>query len=368
MAKYRLGDIAPVKQGIVPDSDQYWLLNLDAVESNTGNILEYVYVDYSQIGASTVSFNQQNVLYSKLRPYLNKVVLPDRAGYATSEMLPLMPNEKVITREYLTFFLRSPHFVEYINGKTSGAKMPRANTADLKAVEMECPPINEQNRIVSQINSILTIIAHRKNELSRLDELIRARFVEMFGDRWANNKNWPQKTLAESADFYNGKAHEQVVDENGEYILVTSRCIASDMTEYRRTNASLFPLKVGDICMVMSDVPNGKALAKCIRVDKEDKYTLNQRICCFRNYELNPIFFFYLLNRHEYLLSYNDGDSQTNLRKNDLLSCPVIYPPMDLQNQFADFVKQVDKSKAVVQKSLDKMQLLFDSLMQQYFG
>ena len=190
----------------------------------------------------------------------------------------------------------------------------------------------------------------------------------MFGDRWANNKNWLQKTLAESADFYNGKAHEQVVDENGEYILVTSRCIASDMTEYRRTNASLFPLKVGDICMVMSDVPNGKALAKCIRVDKEDKYTLNQRICCFRNYELNPIFFFYLLNRHEYLLSYNDGDSQTNLRKNDLLSCPVIYPPMDLQNQFADFVKQVDKSKAAVQKSLDETQLLFDSLMQEYFG
>ena len=204
MAKYRLGDIAPVKQGIVPDSDQYWLLNLDAVESNTGNILEYVYVDYSQIGASTVSFNQQNVLYSKLRPYLNKVVLPDRAGYATSEMLPLMPNEKVITREYLTFFLRSSHFVEYINGKTSGAKMPRANTADLKAVEMECPPINEQNRIVSQINSILTIIAHRKNELSRLDELIRARFVEMFGDPVNNEKDWNTKPLLSMGSCKNG--------------------------------------------------------------------------------------------------------------------------------------------------------------------
>ena len=99
MAKYRLGDIAPVKQGIVPDSDQYWLLNLDAVESNTGNILEYVYVDYSQIGASTVSFNQQNVLYSKLRPYLNKVVLPDRAGYATSEMLPLYGKDPEICED-----------------------------------------------------------------------------------------------------------------------------------------------------------------------------------------------------------------------------------------------------------------------------
>ena len=88
-------------QGMVADSNQCWLLNLDVVESNTGKILEYVYVDHSQIGASTVSFDKMNVLYSKLRPYLNKVVLPDRAGYATSEMLPLRPNEQVITREYL---------------------------------------------------------------------------------------------------------------------------------------------------------------------------------------------------------------------------------------------------------------------------
>ena len=190
MVKYRLGDIAPVKQGSVPDNEQYWLLNLDAVESNTGTVLEYVYVDYSQIGASTVSFDQKNVLYSKLRPYLNKVVLPDRAGYATSEMLPLMPDEKIITREYLTFFLRSPHFVKYINGKTSGAKMPRANITDLKAVEIECPPIIEQNKIVSQINSILTIIAYRKKELSQLDELIKARLNKIAA-------RWPARAVAQ---------------------------------------------------------------------------------------------------------------------------------------------------------------------------
>ena len=172
MAKYRLGDIAPVCQGMVADSNQCWLLNLDVVESNTGKILEYVYVDHSQIGASTVSFDKMNVLYSKLRPYLNKVVLPDRAGYATSEMLPLRPNEQVITREYLTYFLRSPHFVKYINGKTSGAKMPRANIADLKAVEIECPSIMAQNRITTQFDLITRVIEKRQKELSTFDNLI----------------------------------------------------------------------------------------------------------------------------------------------------------------------------------------------------
>lgn len=125
MAKYKLGDIAPIQQGSVPESESYWLLNLDMVESNTGHIYERLYVPFDKIGTSTIAFDTNNVLYSKLRPYLNKVVIPDCPGYATSEMLPLKPNKNYITREYLTYFLRSPKFVAYINEKTSGAKMPR---------------------------------------------------------------------------------------------------------------------------------------------------------------------------------------------------------------------------------------------------
>ena len=120
--------------------------------------------------------------------------------------------------------------------------------------------------------------------------------------------------------------------------------------------------------MVMSDVPNGRALAKCQIIDADDKYTLNQRICSFDNYVFNPIFLLNLLNRHPYFLSFNDGNGQTNLRKNDILECELIVPPIELQEQFADFVHQVNKSKVAVQKSLDETQQLFDSLMQEYFG
>ena len=167
----------------------------------------------------------------------------------------------------------------------------------------------------------------------------------MFGDRLTNTKQWQEKDLKDCVDFYNGKAHEQVVDKNGQYILVTSRCIASDMIDYRKTNALLFPLQKNDITMVMSDVPNGKAFAKCMLIDEDNKFTLNQRICCLRNYEFNPIYLLHLLNRHEYFLKFDDGNSQTNLRKNDLLGCNIIIPPIELQNQFADFVKHIDKLK-----------------------
>ena len=237
----------------------------------------------------------------------------------------------------------------------------------LKEAKIYYPNSEEQSKIVLILDGISSVNEHRQRQLQKLDELVKARFVEMFGDRWANNLEWPQKPLKDCATFYNGKAHEQVVDEHGEYILVTSKCIASDQREYRRTNTLLFPLQCGDICMVMSDVPNGRALAKCMMITEDNRYTLNQRICCLRGYSLHTVFFMHVLNRHEYLLSFNDGDSQTNLRKDDLLACPIILPPMDLQEQFAAFVEQTDKSKVAVQKALDEAQLLFDSLMQKYF-
>ena len=109
-------------------------------------------------------------------------------------------------------------------------------------------------------------------------------------------------------------------------------------------------MQIDDIAMVMSDVPHGKALAKCLLIDKENTYTLNQRICCLRNYAFNPVYFYHLLNRHEYFLSFDDGNAQTNLRKDDLLACPIIIPPLELQNEFAAFVEHTDKLKFVVKE------------------
>lgn len=228
-------------------------------------------------------------------------------------------------------------------------------------------PISEQQSICKQLDYVYDIIKTRQNQLQKLDELVKARFVEMFGDRYVNDKNWNTTKLGNSISFNNGKAHEQIVDENGEYILVTSRAIASNFKDVRRTNELLSPLRKDDIVMVMSDVPNGRALAKCQLIKDNNKYTLNQRICSFDNYNYNPVFLLFLLSRHPYFLSFNDGNGQTNLRKNDILDCELIDPPIELQEQFADFVSQVDKSKVAVQKSLDEAQLLFDSLMQQYF-
>ena len=139
------------------------------------------------------------------------------------------------------------------------------------------------------------------------------------------SKGWEIKKLGEVCEFYNGQAHENNIADNGRYILINSKFISSDATSFKRTNDALFPLKKSDIVMVMSDVPNGKALAKCFLVDKNDTYTLNQRICAIRTKHFDLKFLLYQLNRHKSLLEFNNGENQTNLRKNDILNLLYIY-------------------------------------------
>ena len=372
MAKYLLGDIAPINQGLVPESDQYWLLNLDVVEGNTGKVLEYVYVDHSQIGSSTVSFDKKNVLYSKLRPYLNKVVLPDKAGYATSEMLPLRPDEQLITREYLTYFLRSAHFVNYINGKTSGAKMPRVNIADLKAVEVECPSIMEQKHIVSQFDLIVAIIENRQKELSAFDELIKARFVEMFGDEEH------RMTMNDVCLIITDGTHQppKFKNEGIPFIFVsniTGDKVTYDAEKYidQETYDELIkrtPIEIGDI--LLSTVGSYGHPA----VVKSDKKFLFQRHIAYLKPRKEIVDSDYL---HAAILSPEaqqqieegvKGIAQKTLNLSEIKKMRIPVPNMDRQKKYAAFVAQVDKSKVAVQKALDKAQLLFDSLMQEYFG
>ena len=342
-------------QGMVADSNQCWLLNLDVVESNTGKILEYVYVDHSQIGASTVSFDKMNVLYSKLRPYLNKVVLPDRAGYATSEMLPLRPNEQVITREYLTYFLRSPHFVKYINGKTSGAKMPRANIADLKAVEIECPSINEQNRITTQFDLITRVIEKRQKELSTFDNLIKARFVEMFGDLRINKKGWGLRSFDDLTVLITDGEHATPKRTSEGIYLLSARNILNhairlddvdyiDQEEYDRIAKRVIPTE-GDVLISCSGT-----VGRCCAVPADLKFQMVRSAALLRfKPEIKPKFAEYMITSdfiQEQINQSKTASSQANLFQGKIAKLKGFVPPIDMQEQFTDFISQVDKSKS----------------------
>ena len=114
----------------------------------------WMYVDKSEVGNSTCTFNVDNVLYSKLRPYLNKVVIPNQPGYATSELVPLKPNQSKINREYLAYLLRSDEFVNMINEKVAGAKMPRVSMSDFREFDVPLPPLHLQNQFATFVKQV----------------------------------------------------------------------------------------------------------------------------------------------------------------------------------------------------------------------
>ena len=149
-----MSKIAPVVNYKGKFNGEVWLLNLDMIEAQTGKILDYLIVSEDEVGNSTCTFDTNNVLYSKLRPYLNKVVIPDRCGYATSELVPLQPVSKKMNREYLAFMLRSHEFVNMINEKVAGAKMPRVSMKEFRKFKVQVPPIELQNQFADFVHQI----------------------------------------------------------------------------------------------------------------------------------------------------------------------------------------------------------------------
>ena len=178
-----LAKVAPQKESDnkVPDlNGKSWVLNLDMVQSNTGEIIKKVYFGENEIGNSTIVFDKDNVLYSKLRPYLNKVVLPYETGYGTSELVPLRPNKQFLNRIFLAYILRSKQFVEFISIKVQGAKMPRVSMNSLRGFHVILPPISLQQEFAAKVEAIEAMKAKVRQSLKEAETLFNERMDYYF--------------------------------------------------------------------------------------------------------------------------------------------------------------------------------------------
>ena len=158
-----ISKVAPEQPSETKTTGSVWLLNLDMIESNTGKIIEKVYEDDSKL-LSVAPFDEGNVLYSKLRPYLNKVVIPDGKGYATTELVPLRPNQELVNLTFFSHLLRGDDFVSYANGIATGTKMPRMPLNDLRKFNCILPPIQMQKEfevIAEQADKSGSVLQYR---------------------------------------------------------------------------------------------------------------------------------------------------------------------------------------------------------------
>ena len=291
---------------------------------------------------------------------------------------------EVLIPKYLYYFCKHFNF-EKLNKTVT---IPSLTKSDLLGIEINLPEISTQQSIVSQLSKIEDVISLRQQQLQKLDGLVKARFVELFGDTETNPCKWPISKLSEFCDLRNGYAFksQDYLDNSSVY-----NCRMSNIRPDGGFDAEYHPkylpdtfweqyreyrLMDGDIIIAMTDMasdPKILGVPTIVRTNGK-RFLLNQRVgklTFYDNKTINNVYLMFVLSQkhiRQQLVKSAGGSTQINVGKPTVLGVEFFVPPIELQKRFAAFVEQTDKSKAAVQKAMDEVQLLFDSLMQKYFG
>ena len=234
-------------------TDLVWQLGLDQIQSHTGVILRKHRARVASAGTSTFYFDQSHVLYSKLRPYLNKVVVPDEAGIATSELIPLQPRPSLILRTYLAYYLRSPGFLHYASQYVTGAKMPRVILDKFWRHELRLPSLSEQYRIVEILDHADRLRRLRTDADANTGAILPALFIKMFGSPATNPMGWRTGALSDAVvETHYGTSKRGHTDRTGVLLLRMNNILSTgeiDLTDVKYVDIELERqlLETGDI-------------------------------------------------------------------------------------------------------------------------
>ena len=344
----KIKDVAPEMPSKEQLSGKIWLLNLDMIESNTGRIIEKVYEDVEN-ALSVQSFDEGNVLFSKLRPYLNKVVIPDEPGMATTELVPLRPEPSKLHKVFLSHLLRGNQFVNYANDIAGGTKMPRMPLTELRNFDCILPPMDKQLEFV--------FIAEQVDKSKFGD--FKSQFIEMY-------YNTHNKQTLESVCPIMSKGITPKYVESSSVLVINQACIHWDgqrlgNIKYHNEEIPVRKriLESGDV--LLNATGNGTLGRCCVFICPSDNNTyINDghviALSTDRAVILPEVLNTYLsLNdtQAEIYRQYVTGSTnQVDIVFSDIKKMKVPVPSMDEQNLFVEVLKQADKSKSVIQKAL----------------
>ncbi len=320
----------------------------------------HIYVSIVKDGSGVGRLNLCQA-YSSLLGTLNYLSSKDETAYQT---------------QWIYYLLQTINFSIYIKG--SG--IPHIYFNDYKNHIVYVPNPEEQQKIADCLSSLDELIEataqkvetlkdHKKGLMQRLfpaegKNVPDLRFPEFQGQA----TEWQSTLLGAVVDYENGRAHENEIDDEGDFIVVNSKFISTDGEVVKRTNTPYCLADKEDILMVLSDVPNGRAIAKCFFIDQSGVYTVNQRICRLRSKNVNSKLLFYLINRNPYFLSFDDGVKQTNLKKSEVLECPLMIPSSPIEQQkIADLLSSIDDLIIATEQRIKSLEKHKKGLMQQLF-
>lgn len=292
---------------------------------------------------------------------------------------------------------RSSLFPEYLNKWTSGnfarryfliagkqtTNLATINKTALGQLPVALPPLPEQRSIATALSDMDELLGACDRLIAKKRDLKQATMQQLltgktrltgFGEGKGYQKtevgeipeDWEVKKLASVVNYKNGAAHEQRIHDSGKFVVVNSKFISTEGLTRKYSDDCFCPAAKDDVLMVMSDVPNGKAIAKCFWVETNNLYTVNQRICVLSPRNINGKLLFYKLDRNPFYLQFDDGVKQTNLRKSEVLSCPLGLPKSETeQNAIATVLSDMDAEIAALEQRRDKTRALKQAMMQE---
>lgn len=391
MTRYKLGEICEIVSGSTPktgieeywDGDAKWITPAEIDDDSyiiTDSVRKITELGVKKTGLSPLP--EGTVILSSRAP-IGKVAIAGCEMYCNQGFKNLICSD-IINNRYLYWFLKGN--TAYLNSLGRGATFKEISKQIVSAIEINVPTLAEQKAAVSQLEKVNDIIRMRRQELQKLDELVKARFVEMFGDPMDNPMGWDRVNIstviggkvsngffAKRDDYCNdgnvkvlGVAH--VVNRMYSNIedLPTTNGSETDIIKYGVKygdmlfcRSSLVAAGIGKASIVPQGTPNN-VLFEChvirLPLDLDKCVPEFMQVLSTTDYFRNQV------------ISRSKTATMTTIGQDGILKTDIILPPLEFQRQFLQFVKQTDKSKVVVQKALDEAQLLFDSLMQKYFG
>ena len=384
--RVKLGDICEIVGGSTPKSNvsEYWDGDVKWITPAELNEDSYILYDsvrkITELGVQKTgltAFPAGTVILSSRAP-IGKVAIAGCEMYCNQGFKNLICSDAINNR-FLYWFLKGK--TDYLNSLGRGATFKEISKQIVANIEIELPPIERQAEIANQFEMVASVLRHRHEQLSALDDLIKARFVEMFGTYPSNEKGWPTGTIRDLVtEVRYGSSRKAAEGDSGKYPYLRMNNITySGELDLSDTKTIDIPYEELDKCTVrrgdlLFNRTNSKELVgKTCVYNRDTLMVLAGFVVRVRlNKKALPEFVSAFMNtsfsKQMLLGMCKAAIGQANINAQELQNIGIYIPPIELQREFVSFKEQIDKSKSVIQKSLDETQLLFDSLMQEYFG
>jgi len=352
--------------------------------------IKYItYYDFEKLKKNGCQPKPGDVLLTK-DGSVGRTAIVDDNNYVVLSSVGILTPKQWIDSRFLKYALDSSCSQEQMTQAMLGSALRRITLSKIKEFCIVIPSLAKQKSIISYLDSkcskIDSIVAKQQQLIEKLKEYKQAVITEAVtkglnpdvpmkdsGIEWIGEipEGWKVIRLKFVCKIKIGVPHEKewLSSENmgSNIILVNSKFVSTNGVVYKNVPMQIMPLHTGDICTVLSDLPNGRALARCYLIEEENKYTLNQRVAAYYDYKLNRDYFLYYMDRNRGLLKYDDGVNQTNLKNDQVRNCYVLIPPPKEQDNIACFIKrrsvELDQSISRRQQLITKLQEYKKSLI-----